>query len=100
VNLVAWRDTPVWRRDNTCEGNLPRSLTGTLNNPTIGEEGRRFLANLLQQLSDRQLHDLFEVARVELRLRAPGTASSGYATVDEWVSAFKEKRSQIVGRRC
>ena len=66
----------------------------------IGEEGRRFLANLLQQLSDRQLHDLFEVARVELRLRAPGTVSSGFATIDEWVSAFKEKRSQIVDRRC
>jgi hypothetical protein len=100
VNLIAWRRTPVWRRDNTCEGNLPKSLTGTLNNPMIGEEGRRFLANLLLLLSDRQLHDLFEAARVELRLRAPGTASSGFATIDEWVSAFKEKRSQIVDRRC
>jgi hypothetical protein len=37
---------------------------------------------------------------VELRLRAPGTSSSGFATIDEWVSAFKEKRSQIVDRRC
>jgi len=100
VNLIAWRRTPVWRRDNTCEGNLPKSLTGTLNNPMIGEEGRLFLANLLLLLSDRQLHDLFEAARVELRLRAPGTASSGFATIDEWVSAFKEKRSQIVDRRC
>ena len=100
VNLLAWRDTPVWRRDATCEGNLPKSLTGTLNNPVISEEGRRFLANLLVQLSDGQLHDLFEVARVELRLRAPGTASSGFATIDEWIAAFKEKRSQIVERRC
>jgi hypothetical protein len=100
VNLLAWRGTPVWRQDATCEGNLPKSLTGTLNNPVISEEGRRFLANLLVQLSDGQLHDLFEVARVELRLRAPGTASSGFATIDEWVSAFKEKRSQIVDRRC
>jgi hypothetical protein len=100
VNLLAWRRTPVWRRDATCEGNLPKSLTGTLNNPVISEEGRSFLANLLTQLSDDQLHDLFDVARVELRLRAPGTASSGFATIDEWVSAFKEKRSQIVERRC
>lgn len=100
VNLLAWHRTPVWRDDATCEGNLPRSLTGTLNNPVISEEGRSFLANLLVQLSDRQLHDLFEVARVELRLRAPGTVSSGFATIDEWVSAFKEKRSQIVERRC
>jgi hypothetical protein len=100
VNLLAWERTPVWRDDATCEGNLPRSLTGTLNNPVISEAGRRFLANLLAQLSDRQLRDLFEVARVELRLRAPGTPSSGFATIDEWVSAFKEKRSQIVDRQC
>lgn len=100
VNLVAWRDTPVWRQDKTCEGNLPRSLTGTLNNPVISEEGRSFLANLLVQLSDPQLHDLFDVARVELRLRAPGNVSSGFATIDEWVTAFKEKRSQIVDRHC
>jgi hypothetical protein len=100
VNLLAWKRTPVWKDDSTCEGNLPKSLSGTLNNPVIGEEGRRFLGNLLVKLSDRQLHDLFEVARVELRLRAPGTASSGLATIDEWVSAFKEKRSQIVDRRC
>lgn len=100
VNLIAWRRAPVWRGDSRCEGNLPKSLTGTLNNPVISEQGRSFLANLLVQLSDGQLRDLFEVARVELRLRAPGTASSGYATIDEWVSAFKEKRSQIVDRRC
>jgi hypothetical protein len=100
VNLIAWRRTPVWRHDATCEGNLPRSLTGTLNNPIISEDGRSFLAKLLVQLSDRQLHDLFEVARVELRLREPGTVSSGFASVDDWVSAFKEKRTQIVERKC
>ena len=100
VNLLAWNRTPVWRDDTRCEGNLPKSLTGTLNNPVISEEGRSFLANLLVQLSDRQLHDLFEVARVELRLRAPGTVSSGFATIDEWISAFKEKRAEIVNRRC
>ena len=100
VNLLAWQRTPVWKNGATCEGNLPRSLTGTLNNPIISEEGRSFLANLLVRLSDRQLHDLFDVARVELRLREPGTVSSGFATIDEWISAFKEKRSQIVDRRC
>lgn len=100
VNLLAWQQTPVWRQAARCEGNLPKSLTGTLNNPMISEEGRSFLARLLVQLSDRQLRDLFEVARVELRLRAPGTVSSGFATVDEWVAAFKAKRAQIVDRRC
>jgi hypothetical protein len=100
VNLNAWRRTPVWKDDSGCQGNLPKSLTGTLDDPVISEEGRRFLANLLLQLSDRQIRDLFETARVELRLRSPGDGSSGFATVDEWVEAFEVKRSQILTRRC
>jgi len=100
VNLGAWRRTPVWKNDTGCTGNLPKSLTGTLDDPAISEEGRRFLANLLVQLSDRQIRDLFDVSRVELRLRSPGDVSSGFATVDEWIDGFKEKRTQIVDRRC
>ena len=100
VNLVAWRRTPVWKDDRACVGNLPKSFTGTLNNPVISEEGRRFLADLLMQLSDRQIHQLFEAARVQLRLRSPGDVSSGFATIDEWADTFKEKRSQIVDRHC
>ncbi len=100
VNLAAWRQTPVWRNDNGCTGNLPRSFTGTLDNPAISEEGRRFLANLLVQLSDRQIRDLFEVARVGVTSSLPGDASSGFATVDEWLDVFKEKRSEIVARKC
>jgi hypothetical protein len=100
VNLAAWRQTPVWRNETGCTGNLPKSFTGTLENPAISEEGRRFLSNLLAQLTDGQLHDLFEVARVELRLRTPGDVFSGYATVDEWVEAFKKRRNQILDRRC
>jgi hypothetical protein len=100
VNLAAWRDTPIWKDETGCKGNLPRSLTGTLDDPTISEEGRQFLAGLLAQLSDRQLGDLFEIARVDLRLRSPGDPSSGHATVGEWVEAFKDKRAQVAARRC
>jgi hypothetical protein len=100
VNLDAWRQTPVWTGDAGCTGHLPRSFTGTLENPTISEEGRRFLASLLVQLSDDQLQTLFETARVQLRLRSPGVVASGFATVSEWVDAFKQKRDQIVRRRC
>jgi hypothetical protein len=100
ANLTAWSKTPVWRDAHSCVGNLPKSRTGTLDDPPISEEGRRFLADLLTQLSDAQLHDLFEGARVTLRLRDPGNARSGFATIDEWVTAFKQKRDQIVERRC
>jgi hypothetical protein len=100
VNLAAWRTTPIWTGDSGCRGNLPKSLTGSLDDPLVGEEGRRFLARLLGQLSDRQLRDLFAAARVESRLRSPGDPSSGYPTAAEWVDAFKAKRAQIASRRC
>jgi hypothetical protein len=100
VHLKRWRETPVWKDGPGCVGNLKKSFTGTLDEPVISEAGRRFLADLLTQLSDRQLHDLFEVARVTLRVREPGHALSGFPAIDEWVSAFKAKRDEIVSKRC
>jgi hypothetical protein len=100
MHLVEWAATPVWKDAPGCVGNLPRSFTGTLDNPVISEEGRAFLAGLLSQLTDQQIYDLFDVARVTLRTRDPGKARSGFATVEEWAEAFKQKRAQIVDRRC
>jgi len=100
ANLTEWQKTPVWREASGCVGNLPKSLTGTLDNPMISEPGRAFLAGLLGQLSDRQLNDLFESASVTHRLRDPGRSRSGFPSVDEWVNVFKDKRQQVVDRRC
>jgi hypothetical protein len=101
MNLQGWSSTPIWTTaSGPCIGNLPRSFTGTLGEPHISEAGRAFLAGLLQQLTDAQLSDLFEVSRVTLRVREPARARSGFATVDEWVAAFKQKRDDIVNRRC
>lgn len=100
ANLARWRGTPVWRDEPGCVGNIDKSFSGTLERPVIGEAGRRFLATLLQQLSDAQLHDLFDVARVNLRVREPGKALSGFPSIDEWVAVFKAKRDEIVSKRC
>jgi hypothetical protein len=100
VNLEDWKQMPVWKTEGACVGNLPSSFTGTLEDPLISEAGRRFLANLLIQLSDAQIRDLFTAARIHLRLRSPGRVDSGFATVDDWTAAFKQKRNQIVQRRC
>jgi hypothetical protein len=100
MNLVEWSQTPVWKDPERCIGYLPKSQTGTLDNPAISEEGRQFLADLLVRLSDEQLRQLFQAARVGLRLRNPEDVFSGFATVDEWVAAFKAKRDQIVNLRC
>ncbi len=97
VNLGEWAHTPVWRDPAACIGHLSRSHTGTLGDPKISEAGRAFLADLLQQLSDAQLHDLFEVSRVD---RRRPDASTSPASVDEWVAAFKQKRDEIVTNRC
>jgi hypothetical protein len=101
VNLPEWAKTPVWRDAKTCVGHLSKSRTGTLGDPKIGEAGRAFLADLLVQLTDQQLRDLFEVARVDLRNRNLNSSDSARATiVDEWIAAFKRKRDEIVSNHC
>jgi hypothetical protein len=100
VNLADWSAEPVWKGATGCTGNLRGSFTGTLGDPVISEAGRRFLADLLMQLSDKQLHDMFAAARVQLRPRDPADGRSGFPTIDEWVNAFKQKRAEIVDRNC
>ena len=100
VNLMEWSRTPVWKDDRSCVGNMPKSFTGTLEYPVISEGGRGFLAGLLTQLSDGQLRDLFEVARVTVRPRDPSSGRTGFPTIDEWVNAFKQKRTEITSRQC
>ena len=100
VNFSEWSKTPIWKDDPAaCVGRLDKSNSGTLGDPKISEAGRQFLADLLTQLADRQLHDLFDVARVGLRSRRPGSGEPP-ASIDEWIAAFKHKRDEIVANRC
>ncbi len=105
VNLSRWADTTVWAPVPGCVGNLYRPFLGTLERPPISEEGRQFLAGLMNQLTDAQIRDLFTAARVQLRSRAPNRQATlakdtDGAIVDEWVAAFKKKRQEITDRRC
>jgi hypothetical protein len=102
VNFVEWAKTPIWRDPQQCIGNLLKSNSGTLENPKIHEAGRAFLARLLTALTDAQLHDLFDVARVELRSKEPDndTTARPPASVAEWVDVFKQKREEIESTRC
>lgn len=99
VNFDQWAPTPIWRDQKACVGHLSQSVTGTLGDPKISEAGRQFLADLLVQLTDAQLHDLFAVARVDRRSRKPNT-SAPPASVDDWVAAFKHKRDEIASVHC
>jgi hypothetical protein len=99
VNYEEWARTPVWKNRERCVGKLSWSFQSTLHNPVISEEGRRFLADLLVKLSDRQIEDLFTAARVERRVAKRGRSAPG-ATVAEWVRTFKQKRDEIVSNTC
>jgi hypothetical protein len=100
VNLALWSSTSVWTTaTGTCVANIPRSQTGTLDNPLITEDGRTFLADLLVKLTDAQLHDLFEVSRFPRRSTLTAT-SPDTSAVAQWVEAFKKKRAEIVNRAC
>jgi hypothetical protein len=98
VNLEEWKQAPVWKDAKRCVGNLSASQTGTLTDPSISEEGRKFLADLLIQLTDAQLRDLFDVARFPAKPVAQGSRQG--TTVDAWVDAFKQKRQEIVTATC
>jgi hypothetical protein len=96
VNLREWMNTPIWKDASHCVGNLTQSQTGTLVDPHISEDGREFLARLLTQLTDRQLRDLFTVARFATRPQADDRP----ATIDGWIDVFKQKRQEIASARC
>jgi hypothetical protein len=98
VNFENWSTTPIWRNAARCVGHLRQSHTGTLGDPRISEAGRKFLADLLAQLSDQQVRDLFEIAGVARRADSDGKVSA--APIQNWVSAFNEKRNEIVSNRC
>jgi len=103
VDLSTWAQVPVWKDPSRCVAALSGSLTGSLSDPRISEAGRAFLAGLLVQLTDAQLRDLFESARVKRRSSEPSgdpEKDGPPGTVNGWVKAFKLKRAQIVGQRC
>jgi hypothetical protein len=97
MKLESWRSVKVWKDERSCQAQLTSSFVGTLAHPRISEAGRRFLAERLGLLSDKQLLDLFMAARVE---RRKDSVEGRQATADDWVRVFKQKRSEVVNHRC
>jgi hypothetical protein len=102
MNLADWEGAAIWKDPKQCIGNLPRSFTGSLEDPVISEAGRAFLATQLNKLQDRQISDLFKVSNLEMRDATITTAdgSKRKVTVDDWVRVFKSKRTEIANARC
>jgi len=72
----------------------------------ISEEGRRFDAGLLCQLSDQQIEELFKASRVAQKPEYHNHDGSFKSGVDEgsiirqWTEAFKQKREDLAKGRC
>jgi hypothetical protein len=114
MNLEKWSGTKVWNKVGTdsspadCQAVLHKSLTAKdgLSDPKISEEGRRFDAGLMCQLSDHQIADLFTAARAAEMPEyhnADGSFKTGVteaSVVQNWVTAFKAKREDLAKGRC
>jgi hypothetical protein len=114
MNLPVWSSKKLWNKAGTegspkqCKAALSKSLTAHdgLGDPLISEEGRRFDAGLMCQLSDRQIEDLFKVTRAAAMPQYHNHDGSFKGGVDEasvirqWVDAFKQKREQLASARC
>ena len=90
VDLEGWRKAPIWANRAQCEtsmATLPYE-GATFTAVRITEGGRRHLADLLGQLSDQQIHDLFAGARFD---HAGGFLKTGAPEIPEWVTVFKDK---------
>jgi hypothetical protein len=114
MNLKGWSSKKLWVKVGTeaapkqCQAGLRKSLTAHdgLSNPMISEEGRRFDAGLMCQLSDHQIEDLFRSSRAAEMPEYHNSDGSFKTGVDEasvmrqWVAAFKEKREELASGRC
>lgn len=101
MKLSDWDSTVIWKDAKKCVADMPRSFTGSLEDPLISEAGRAFLSTQLAKLSDRQIRDLFTVSNVVKRgeeIEIDGKKRP--VTVDDWARVFKRKRSEIAAARC
>jgi len=93
VDLPNWRRVPVWRDRATCTismSTLPYE-GATFPDQRISEAGRLLIAGLLEQLSVRQLEEMFTASRLILYDEIDAEARSAGA----WVKAFLDKVRQI-----
>jgi len=101
ANYREWSTHPVWKEAGPCRAELPANFTHpTLKHPLIGEAGRKFLADLLMQLTEDQIRGLFEVSGMPDRGWRKDEDRDRNGTQEQWVAAFHARRDQIVNHTC
>jgi hypothetical protein len=93
LDLQNWRTTPVWadRKSCTVSMNTLPYAGATFPDRRISEPGRALLAGLLEQISERQLIDLFTASRVVQFDQVSADARDARA----WARVFRQKVDEI-----
>jgi hypothetical protein len=93
LDLSNWRRTPVWTDARQCRVSMKHLPYNGATYPDlqISDEGRRQLLGLLEQLSERQLRELFE----ESRVTTLDTVSAEGRDARAWATAFLDKVRQV-----
>ena len=93
VDLEGWERSKVWDDRAACRLSMKEMPYGgaTFESAHVSEGGRKFLGDLLHQLTDAQLTDLFTWARFD----KPRSHVSAATPVSEWVRVFKARLRQI-----
>lgn len=93
VDLQNWRRGAIWKDAGSCTVSMEHLPWGggTFPEHRISEGGRLMLLDLLDQLSEGQLRDLFTASRVI----AHDQFSAGARRADSWVRIFRDRIEQI-----
>ena len=93
VDLPSWRATPVWRDRAACTISMRALPYGgaTFPDGRVSDAGRVMLVGLLEQLSHRQLRDLFTASRVT----SYDAIGSEQRDPDAWARVFEDKVRQL-----
>jgi hypothetical protein len=99
-NYREWSRVPMWEGSG-CRAHLkPGMIAPTLKDPVVSEAGRRFLADLLAQLTDAQIRGMFAAGTIDKRGWPLPRHDKNNGTLEEWVQAFKRRRDEVVNHHC
>jgi hypothetical protein len=97
TDLEGWKKGPIWDNPDTCTVKVNTDFGSTIGTQKVSPESKNFIAGLLNQMSDMQIHDLFSNAKPYLNYPM---GSDYKAITQEWVDTFKSKRAEITNASC
>ena len=115
ISFDQWKGQEVWNvpkqatsiKDTVkpvCYGKITASRAAGqngLSDPAISEEGRKFLADLLKQLTREQIVDIFRVTGVErMDEFVEENGVKRRLGANDWAEVFIEKRNEIIEHDC